>query len=80
MIKYNIMTLNELGEKLHEMYSNAPKGDSVTMIHLFGIRFANEIKIGKYSKKDIANAAKIQESYATEISKGINLAKYVIEK
>jgi hypothetical protein len=32
------MTLNELGSKLNEMYANAPKGDSVAMIHLFGIK------------------------------------------
>ncbi len=74
------MTLNELGAKLHEMYNNAQKGDSVSMIHLFGIRYANEILQGKFSKKEIANAARIPESYGTEISKGINLAKYVKEK
>jgi len=74
------MTLNELGEKLHEMYSDAPKGDAVAMIHLFGIRYANEIKIGNYSKKDIANAARIPESYGTEISKGVKLAQYLKEK
>ena len=38
------MTLNELGTKLSEMYNNAPKGNSVAMIHLFGIKYANEIK------------------------------------
>ena len=74
------MTLNELGKKLSEMYNNAPKGDSVAMIHLFGIKYANEILLSRFSKKDIANAARIPESYGTEISKGIKLAKYVKEK
>jgi hypothetical protein len=37
------MTLNELAIKLNEMYNNAPKGDSVAMIHLFGIIYAIEI-------------------------------------
>jgi hypothetical protein len=71
------MTLKELGEKLSEMYNNAPNGDSVAMIHLFGIKYANEITQSRYSKKDIANAAGIHESYGTEISKGVKLSNYV---
>ena len=74
------MTLKELGDKLNSMYNNAPKGDSVAMIHLFGIKYANEILLNRFSKKDIANAARIPESYGTEISKGVKLAKYVREK
>ena len=74
------MTLKELGEKLNEMYINAPNGDSVAMIHLFGIRYVNEIMQSRYSKKDIAISAGIHESYGTEISKGIKLAKYVKER
>ena len=45
------MTLRELGTKLSEMYNHAPKGDTVAMIHLFGIKYANEIKHSNYSKK-----------------------------
>jgi hypothetical protein len=74
------MTLKELGEKLSEMYNNAPSGYSVAMIHLFGIKYANEILLSRFSKKDIANAARIPESYGTEISKGVKLAEYVKEK
>jgi hypothetical protein len=74
------MTLKELGDKLNEMYNNAPNGDSVAMIHLFGIKFADEILLSRFSKKDIAKAARIPESYGTEISKGVKLAKYVKEK
>lgn len=71
------MTLKELGEKLASMYDNAPAGYSVTMIHLFGIKYAQDIEKSGYSKKDIAEAANIPLSYATEIYKGIRLAKYV---
>jgi hypothetical protein len=74
------MTLNELGQKLSDMYNNAPAGDSVAMIHLFGIKYAAEINRGGYSKKDIANSANIPESYGTEISKGVKLSKYVQPK
>jgi hypothetical protein len=74
------MTLNELGAKLSEMYYNAPKGDSVAMIHLFGIKYANEIKGCNYSKKDIITQSGISTSYLTELSKGVKLAEYVIPK
>ena len=70
------MSLKELGEKLKEMYQNSQFGDSVAMIHLFGIKYADQIIKCGYSKKDIANAAGIQESYATEISKGITVSRY----
>jgi hypothetical protein len=74
------MTLNELGTKLSQMYNNAPKGDAVAMIHLFGIKFANEIKQSEYSKKDIIKQSGISTSYLTELNKGVKLAKYVVPK
>lgn len=74
------MTLNELGSKLNEMYSNAPKGGSVAMIHLFGIKYASEIKESEYSKKDIIKQSGISASYLTELTKGVKLADYVIPK
>ena len=74
------MTLNELGTKLSEMYNNAPKGDSVAMIHLFGIKYADQIKESEYSKKDIIKQSGISASYLTELTKGVKLADYVIPK
>lgn len=74
------MTINELGNKLKEMYENAPKGDSVTMIHLFGIKYADEILNNNYSRKDIIEKSGISSSYLTELSKGMNLSKYVESK
>tara|TARA_R110002124_G_scaffold286766_1_gene468628 strand:- start:1615 stop:1842 length:228 start_codon:yes stop_codon:yes gene_type:complete len=74
------MTLNELGTKLSEMYNNAPKGDAVAMIHLFGIKYSNEIKESEYSKKDIIKQSGISASYLTELTKGVKLAEYVIAK
>lgn len=71
------MTLYELSNKLKDMYNNAPKGESTTMIHLFGITYANEIKNADFTPKDILKAASMPASYYTEISKGIRLAKYV---
>lgn len=74
------MTINELGAKLDEMYSNAPKGDSTAMIHLFGIKYANEIKKSKYSIKDIIEQSGIPASYFAELNKGVKLANYVTPK
>jgi hypothetical protein len=74
------MTVMELGAVLREMYNSAQKGDTVAMIHLFGIKYANEIRGSGAACKDIAISAGIPESYGVEINKGINLAKYVTLK
>ena len=74
------MTLNELGNALSNMYHNAPKGEAVAMIHLFGIKYAEQITQNRFSKKEIAKSAKIPESFGTEISKGVKLSPYVIIK
>jgi 5-methylcytosine-specific restriction protein B len=71
------MTLEDLGKKLHEMYFESDEGESVAMIHLFGVKYAKEIANLGVSKIDIAKAAGINESYGTEISKGVKLARYV---
>ena len=80
------MTINELGKILGEMYENAPDGDKVAMTHLFGIRYSKEIKRNNYIVKEIIkntrlkNGSSMNESYQTEIHKGIKLAEYVIDK
>lgn len=71
------MTLQKLGQKLKEMYFESKEGEAVVMIHLFGIRYASEIRESGESMKAIAVAAGIQESYGTEISKGVKLSKFV---
>jgi hypothetical protein len=74
------MNIKELGGKLREMYTNAPKGGAVAMIHLFGIKYAEEINKSEHSKKDIVKASGISESYLTELTKGVKLAEYVTPK
>ncbi len=74
------MTLKELGTKLGEMYNGAPKGDSTAMIHLFGIKYADEIKKSEYSQKDIIKQSGIPTSYFAELNKGVKLAVYVTPK
>ena len=74
------MTTKELGRELRKMYLNAPKGDAVAMIHLFGIKYADEISNFENAKNEIIQVSGISQSYITELSKGIKLAKYVIPK
>lgn len=74
------MTIKELADKLQQMYTNAPKGEKVAMIHLFGIVYATEIQKCGFSKKEIAESAKISNKYGTEINKGVKLSKYVLVK
>ncbi len=71
------MTKQELSEILKDMYNNAPKGDSTTMIRLFGIKYSVELQDCSCSMSEIAELAEIGVNYHAEISKGIRLAKYV---
>lgn len=71
------MTKNELGLILKDMYENAPQGYQVAKIHLFGIKYATVILTNKYKVNDIIMASGIKPSYATEVSKGIKLSRYV---
>lgn len=71
------MNQYELGNILRDMYNGAPKGYKVTNIHLFGIKYADIITRNNYSVKEIVKSSGLNESYATEVSKGIKLSRYV---
>lgn len=74
------MTLQQLGEILNKMYFGSKDGETAAMVHLFGIKYAIEIKELGTSMKAIAKTAGIRESYGTEISKGVKLAQFVVLK
>jgi len=80
------MLISDLSKKLSQMYEDAPEGEKVAMIHLFSIRYAKIIREKHYTAKDILkhtklkDETKISEKYVAEINKGVNVAKYVIEK
>jgi hypothetical protein len=74
------MEPEELGAILREMYNNAPKGEAVASIHLFGVRHAEELRNCGATPKNIAKLAGMSESYGVEINKGIKLARYVQER
>lgn len=74
------MTEMKLAEILKDMYENAPRGEQVAHIHLFGIKYADEINTNNLKSIDIIRRSGINKSYATELSKGIKLSKYVVPK
>jgi len=69
------LSTEELIIILKNMYESASYGYKVTMIHLFGIEYANKLK--NKSLKNISYAATGRFSFATEISKGIKLSEFV---
>lgn len=71
------MTSEELAAVLSRMYVDAPYGESSTMIHLFGIRYADEIRKCGASVDKIVKWLEVPDSYAIEVRKGIGLARYV---
>ncbi len=72
-----LMEASKLASILKEMYLNSNDGEAVAMIHLFGIKYSNEIKSCDISPANIAKLAGISDKYGTEINKGCKLAKYV---
>ncbi len=63
---------------LREAWKDAPPGDVVVRIHLFGIRHAADLE--GMNLKDLVTAAGIPAPYSTEIRKGMRLADYVTIK
>ena len=61
------MDSHRLAKILNKMYFDADAGHQVAMIHLFGIKYSEEIRSCEDSPKEIAKKAKISETYGTEI-------------
>lgn len=70
------MTATELGKKLKEMYDNAPRGEQVTMVHLFSIKYHEQIK--EAGVREVVEEAGVPSTFRTEVNKGVKLAKYVL--
>ena len=65
----------DLSRVLREAWEQAPDGDVVVRIHLFGIEHAEAL--GDVSLRDLVESAGIPKPYATEIRKGMRLADFV---
>lgn len=70
------MSAYELGMKLKAMYS-LEHINKVAMIHLFGVIYGRTMRSENIKPIEVLKAAKMPESYVTEINKGINLSQYV---
>lgn len=77
--QYTNYTVDELGALLKEMYNNAPEGMQVASIHIFGIKYGNAIITNKYKTSAIIKAADMSDSYYTELTKGLNIYRNLIE-
>ena len=69
------MTIGELAAELRRDVNEAPDGDRVVRIHLFGIRRARDLD--GVPLKELVGRAGIPASYHTEIHKGMRLADHV---
>ena len=67
----------ELGAILRRMYDDAPHGEKVANIHLFGIKYASAIRDAGLTAGEVVKSSGLRASYQAEVSKGMNLAKYV---
>lgn len=65
------LTVHQLGEILRKMYDNADGGSKVSSIHVFGIKYGKVIRDKGYKATEIIRASGINESYATELHKGL---------
>ena len=69
------MEIGKAAGLLRRMYDDAPRGEKVTSIHLFGIKYAQDIE--SISPRELVIRADLHESYHREIRKMLKLAKYV---
>jgi hypothetical protein len=67
-----------LARALHDAWAQAPEGDVVVRVHLFGITHSEALE--GVNLRELVAAAEIPKPYATEIRKGMRLADYVTLK
>ena len=70
----------ELAAELRRMYDSAPRNEAACQIHLFGIRYAAELQACGCPLKHILELSGVSRGYASEVSKGMKLARYVVLK
>ena len=71
------MTPQELADTLSRLYRDAPQDEAMAMIHLFGIKYATEIRRCGESVPQLVRRSCVPDPHKTELYKGMKLAKYV---
>lgn len=74
------LNIEQLGRILKSDYENANDKESVASIHLFGIKYGQQIRRKNYSPNDILKLSELSPSYITELQKGIKLSKFICVK
>ena len=63
------MSLDELADKLRSMWEAAPKGGKTPMVHLFGIRYADDLE--DKDLRAIAELADVLAVWGQKFEKGV---------
>lgn len=69
--------MEEVFAELHNAYCNSAEGQTGVMICIVAIRYANEIINAQISIKQLLEMADVPYTYRTDITRGLNLSKYV---
>ena len=72
------LTEREAAAHLERMYNSAPSNEKAVRVHLFGIKYAEDLD--GLSVSTVVETAGVRESYCTEVRKGMKLARYVTLK
>ena len=68
----------DLAMMLAKVHKDAPMGETVTALHVFGLHYAEEIRrCGLGATGRIAKTSKTGDSYGVELDKMLNLAPHV---
>lgn len=74
----HLFSEQELGDTLRNMYKAGNNNHSqVASIHLFGLKYGQNIRANKLSVKNIVNRAGLSDNYIVEINKGVKLSELI---
>lgn len=74
----HLFSEQELGDILKSMYKAGNNNHSqVAGIHLFGLKYGQNIRANKLSVKNIVSRAGLSENYIVEINKGVKLSELI---
>lgn len=74
------MNVKELSSILADMYNEAGDKEKVARIHLFGIKYGEEMIKNGISAGEIIKESGLNPSYATEVQKGIKIGRLMNEE
>ena len=74
----HLFSEQELGDTLRNMYKAGNNNHSqVASIHLFGLKYGQNIRTNKLSVKNIVSRAGLSDNYIVEINKGVKLSELI---